>query len=304
MDSELSSKSPLIERPCMNRPQTIQIYLPLGDPRSIRVAEITTRIIRVIEVPRSQLAEFLKMPEAQQVGVYFLIGELSEAGLTRAYIGQSGNVGNRLVQHNQSKDFWNRVLVVVSLTNSLTQTHALFLEWFALAEVAKAGRYNLENGNAGARPYTPAPLEADCHEIHETAATLLATLGQPMFEPLRNAASAAGVKELFYCKGVGADGVGEYTPEGFLVLKGSIVRVDGVASLQPSSERLRSRLQAEGVIVLHGDGLVFARDHLFASPSTAGVVVLGRPVNGWDVWKNSLGKTLNELKRQPVLPID
>lgn len=31
------------------------------------------------------------------------MGELSEAGLPRAYIGQFGNVGNRLVQHNQGK---------------------------------------------------------------------------------------------------------------------------------------------------------------------------------------------------------
>ena len=112
----------------MQRPQTIQIYLPAGDPRGIRVAEITTRIVRVVEVPRSQLANFLQMPEAQQVGVYFLMGELSEAGLPRAYIGQSGSVGNRLVQHNQGKDFWNRALVIISLTNSMTQTHAQFLE--------------------------------------------------------------------------------------------------------------------------------------------------------------------------------
>jgi hypothetical protein len=67
----------------MPRPQTIQIFLPTGDPRGMRVAEITTRIVRVIEVPRSQLADFLKIPEAQQVGVYFLMGELSEAGLPR-----------------------------------------------------------------------------------------------------------------------------------------------------------------------------------------------------------------------------
>ena len=49
----------------MLRPQTIQIFLPAGDPRGIRVAEITTRIIRVIEVPRSQLGEFIKIPQAQ-----------------------------------------------------------------------------------------------------------------------------------------------------------------------------------------------------------------------------------------------
>jgi Domain of unknown function (DUF4357) len=284
------------------RPQTIQIYLPAGDPRGMRVAEITTRIVRVVEVPRSQLGEFLKMPEALQVGVYFLIGELSDSGLPRVYIGQSGNVGKRLVQHNQDtdrgKDFWNRALVVVSLTNSMTQTHALFLEWFAIGQAAQAGRYSLENGNAGARPHTPAPLEADCHEIHETAATLLATLGQPIFEPLTNAATSTGDKELFYCKGSGADGVGEYTTEGFVVLKGSKARVDSVASIQPSQQRIRRQLAAEGIMAGQGGVYVFTRDHLFASPSMAAVALMGRSANGWAEWKTAQGQTLDEARRQ------
>jgi hypothetical protein len=89
----------------MPRPQTIPIFLPAGDPRGMRMAEITTRIIRVIEVPHSQLGDFIKTPEAEQVGVYLLWGELSEAGLPRVYIGHSGSVGSRLVQHHQRKDF-------------------------------------------------------------------------------------------------------------------------------------------------------------------------------------------------------
>ena len=286
----------------MPRPQTIQIFLPAGDPRGIRVAEITTRIIRVIEVPRSQLGEFIKTPEAQQVGVYFLLGELSEAGLPRVYIGQSGSVCNRLVQHNQSKDFWNRVMVVISLTNSMTQTHALFLEWFAISEATKAGRYSLENGNAGARPHTPAPLEADCHEIHETAATLLATLGQPIFEPLTNAPAFPNEKkELFYCKGSGADGVGEYTTEGFVVLKGSRGRVENVASIQgTSNERFRDQLVIEGIMATKDGMLAFTRNHLFTSPSMAAMALMGRSANGWVEWKSPQGKTLNEVKRQFV----
>jgi len=283
----------------MPRPQTIQIYLPAGDPRGMRIAEITTRIVRVIEVPRSQLAEFLKLPEAQQVGVYYLLGELSEAGLPRVYIGQSGSVGTRLVQHNQNKDFWNRALVVISLTNSLTQTHALFLEWFSISEATKAGRYSLENGNAGARPHTPAPLEADCHEIFETAATLVATLGQPIFEPLTNAAPAQGEAELFYCKGSGADGVGEYTSEGFVVLKGSRGRVDNVTSIQgTSNERFRQQLVTAGIMVAQSGALVFTRDHLFTSPSMAAMALMGRSANGWVEWKNPQGKTLDEVKRK------
>ena len=272
----------------------------------MRVAEITTRIVRVIEVPRSQLADFLKMPEAQQVGVYFLMGELSEAGLPRTYIGQSGSVGKRLEQHHQNKDFWNRAFVVISLTNSLTQTHALFLEWLAIAEATKAGRYGLENGNTGSQPYTPAPLQADCHEIHETSATLLATLGQPIFEPLTSAPTAKGIVELFYCKGSGADGVGEYTTEGFVVHKGSKGRAEIVPSIQGTShERMRSLLITEGVLTeiagSAGSLLVFTRDHLFSSPSTAAMAVMGRSANGWVEWKTASGKTLDEVKRQGVI---
>ena len=272
----------------------------------MRVAEITTRIVRVIEVPRSQLADFLKMPEAQQVGVYFLMGELSEAGLPRTYIGQSGSVGKRLEQHHQNKDFWNRAFVLISLTNSLTQTHGLFLEWLAIAEATKAGRYGLENGNTGSQPYTPAPLQADCHEIHETAATLLATLGQPIFEPLTSAPTAKGIVELFYCKGSGADGVGEYTTEGFVVHKGSKGRAEIVPSIQGTShERMRSQLIMEGVLAENagsaGSMLVFTRDHLFSSPSTAAMAVMGRSANGWVEWKTASGKTLDEVKRQGVI---
>ena len=281
----------------MPRPQTIQIYLPAGDPRGLRVAEITTRIVQVIEVPRSQLADFLKMPEAQQVGVYFLLGELSEGGLPRAYIGQSGNVGTRLAQHNQGKDFWNRAMVVISLTNSLTQTHALFLEWFAISQATKTGRYSLENGNAGARPHTPAPLEADCHEIHETAATL----GQPIFEPLSNTSASAGPKELFYCKSSDADGVGEYTSEGFVVLKGSKGRAEVTPSIRgTSNERLRKQLVSEGIMAAVSSMLEFTRDHLFASPSSAACILMGRPANGWIEWKAANGKTMDEVKRQVV----
>ena len=293
----------------MSRPQTIQIFLPSGDPRGMRVAEITTRIVRVIEVPRSQLGDFLRMPEAQQVGVYFLMGELSEAGLPRTYIGQSGSVGKRLEQHHQNKDFWNRAFVLISLTNSLTQTHGLFLEWLAIAEATKAGRYGLENGNTGSQPYTPAPLQADCHEIHETAATLLATLGQPIFEPLTSAPTAKGIVELFYCKGSGADGVGEYTTEGFVVHKGSKGRAEIVPSIQGTShERMRSQLIMEGVLAENagraGSMLVFTRDHLFSSPSTAAMAVMGRSANGWVEWKTASGKTLDEVKRQGVISTD
>ena len=51
----------------MPRPQTNQIFLPADEPRGMRGTEFTTRIVRVIEVPRSQLTNILKISEAQPV---------------------------------------------------------------------------------------------------------------------------------------------------------------------------------------------------------------------------------------------
>jgi len=52
------------------RPQTIQFFLPEGEPRGIRIAEITTRIVQAVLVPRTKLIEAAKRDELNNVGVY------------------------------------------------------------------------------------------------------------------------------------------------------------------------------------------------------------------------------------------
>ena len=286
-------------------PKTIQIFLPGGDPRGIRIAEITTRIVQVIEVPRSLLQDFLKMDESDQVSLYFLFGDAGDGSEPRVYIGQTGDLRARLVSHNQKKDFWQRALVLISRTNSLTQTHGLFLEWHSLQAARKAGRYADENGNSGSKPHTPAPLQADCLEIFDTGRTLLATLGYPVFEPVASqvvgSKAAASNEELFYLKASGADARGLYTPEGFVVLKGSTGRRANVPSIVDTGEgRFRKKLVETGVMVENGEQVVFPKDHLFGSPSMAGMALTGRTTNGWRDWKNGAGVTLDKLKRTNV----
>ena len=275
--------------------KTIQIFLPSGDPRGIRVAEITTRLVQVIEVPLSRIDEFLDMPESAQVGVYFLFGS-PEGGVDgQVYIGQTGDLRARLTSHRARKQFWQRAFVLVSRTNSLTQTHALFLEWHCIKLAMAADRYALENGNAGSKPHTPAPLEADCLEIFETGRILLSTLGLPIFEEVGNAPTGA---EVFYCTAVGSDGRGLLTDDGFVVLAGSVGRLENVPSIQGTSdERFRQKLIDSGVMRVDGDRVVFPKDHLFGSPSMAAVALLGRSANGWDTWKSEDGRTLDEARR-------
>lgn len=282
----------------MNRPQTIQIYLPGGDPRGIRVAEITTRIVQAIEVPRALLTDFLKMSESDQVAVYFLFGAGDEGLEPMVYIGQTGDMRKRLVKHNKEKEFWQRALVLISRTNSLTQTHALFLEWLCIQEAKKAGRYSTENGNDGTKPHTPAPLEADCLEIFETGRTLLATLGYPVFEPFVKNSSVGGASEIFYCTRAGTNARGEYTEEGFVVLKGSKGKGEVSKSFEAHSfAKHRAELLQQHKVALEGGELIFKENVLFSSPSGASAVICGNASNGWKEWKTDKGVTLHELKR-------
>lgn len=282
----------------INTPKTIQIFLPEGDPRGIRIAEITTRIVQVIEVPRSLISDFIRMPESDQVAVYFLFGESEDGAEQNVYIGQTGDLRARLTKHNKDKDFWERALILISRTNSMTQTHALFLEWLCIQEAKKAARYSIENSTGGTKPHTPKPLEADCYEIHSTGHTLLASLGYPVFDSVVKNQPTAHNDDLFYCKASGSNGKGLYTEEGFVVLKGSIGRKENVPSIiGTAGERLRERLLESGVTRVAGETVIFEKDHLFKSPSMAALSLMGRTCNGWLDWKDKNGKTLDEVKR-------
>jgi len=282
-------------------PKTIQIFLPSGEPHGIRIAEITTRIVQVIEVPRSLLSNFLGMEQSSQVGVYFLIGEDTEEGDRLVYVGQTGDLRARLTAHNQKKDFWERALVLVSKTNSLTQTHALFLEWHALQQIRIAGRFADENGNSGSRPHTPAPLEAECFEVFETSRVLVSILGYPLFDPVAKPKQSQEPAEILNLRSPsnGVEAKGLYTAEGFVVLAGSIGRVDTAPSLGETNEQWRQRLLDGGVMQPDDQGrLVFPKDHLFNSPSGAAIALLGRTANGWREWKSPQGQTLHQLIRE------
>ena len=85
--------------------KTIQIYLPTGNPRGIRCAEMTTRTVRLIEIPRVHIKEFFAMPDSMQVGLYFLVGNDSNEQSPQLYIGQTGEIRKRLENHNSEKDF-------------------------------------------------------------------------------------------------------------------------------------------------------------------------------------------------------
>lgn len=293
--------------------KTIQIYLPQGNPRGIRSAEMTTRTVQVIEIPRVHIKEFLAMREASQVGLYFLVGNDDNKGLPQLYIGQTGELRNRIQQHNVRKDFWERAFVMLSTNNTITQTHALYLEYKAIETAKHANRYELLNGNNGMLPHTPPPLQADCEELFHTLSILLSTMGQPIFESLQipetsptpekpemtSTQTPQADRPVFYCKASFADAKGYYSDDGFVIMKGSLIRKDATASAPDYVQELKDELLSQNRLVAQGNAHYrLTENHLCKTPSMAACIVLGRSSNGWIWWLNEHGETLDAVYRQ------
>jgi len=276
--------------------KTIQIYCPSGEPRGVRIAEITTRIVQAVVVPRAKLEEALARSELGGVGLYFLFGESDAGGLPVAYVGEAEDCGVRFKAHNKNKDFWNVGVAIVSRTGGFTKAHGKLLEWISIEKATGAGRYQLDNGNAGGEPNVPEWMRADVAEVFETADVLLSTLGFPIFEPAVSKTTAD--RDVFYCKRGGADARGVYNEEGFVVLKGSMARRDTALSSHDAIEPRREELVGSGVLSTTKGGYKFERDWVFATPSAAAAIVSGGAANGWIEWKNGKGQTLDEVYRK------
>ena len=281
----------------MNVGKTIQIFLPDGNPRSIKIAEITSRTIQAILIPRSQLDFIFSREELNNVGVYFLIGNPEEEIKPQLYVGEAEDCKTRLKQHHAKKDFWNYAITIISKTQYFTKTHIKYLESFMYKEAEKKGRYKLINETIPTMPYTSESMQADLTDNFDTIKILVSTLGFPIFDELKTTHK----EDMLYCKGKDALATGQFADEGFLVFSGSSSNITESSTIGPWVSDLRKKLINTGLLNPEGNILIFTSDYMFASPSAAAATILARSANGWTEWKYKNGKTLDEVKRKSNL---
>ncbi|HTV46919.1 MAG TPA: GIY-YIG nuclease family protein [Phycisphaerae bacterium] len=285
--------------------KTIQIFLPDGEPRGIRIAEITTSIMQAVQVPRARLDRIMSRKEIEHIGVYFLFGESGERAKPVAYIGHTEGLKDRIKEHHAKKDFWTTAVFLISKTDSFTLAHIRYLEWYAIKQAKEAGRYILENSNDGSKPYITEPMEADVLDAFKTGSVLLSTLGYPIFEPVAGRGRTKIERMTYVCTGPNAKGSGRMVEDGFVVLKGSTARAKSVSSAHKYISTKRQAMLDSGVLVPDGElSLRFTEDYLFDSPSGAAKLILGRNANGWTEWKTEDERTLDEVERQEIVEED
>jgi hypothetical protein len=130
----------------------------------------------------------------------------------------------------------------------------------------------------------------------------LPILGYSLFESGTSVVgleSTAGSGELLlHLRAKGIEATGVDTAAGFVVRAGS--RAVGKEKVAPSTHtnmvEIRDELMRQNVLVLDADGYRLTQDYIFASPSLAAGVFLGRPANGRIEWKTAEGRSLKDIQ--------
>ena len=294
----------------MTKGQSLELFFIDGRPDGMLTAEVFNWTGHVLMTPRTQLAEALKRREASYTGVYILLGELADStgedSRMRAYIGESENLGERIKNHDQSKDWWTSAILIASTANNLHKAHIKYLESRLVEEAHRAGRFHLENGNVPQRSSLSEAAATNMEQFLEYLLLVLPALrvdgflvkSRPQIVDAARFTSDIGTsRPVFELRTLkhGVEATAILHDGDFIVQAGSRGRLDWSEASTHAYKNLFKELCESGVLAVQGDHRVFSVSYAFKSPSAAAAALNGRPSNGPVEWRVR-GNTLMNYK--------
>lgn len=284
----------------MTRGFSVNIHLVDGKPSGLwHVAKKFSSVL-AMRFSRADWPRIRNEPDFDATGVYVLNGEHEKHG-PLVYVGEADSLAVRVTKHvNGSKDWWDTAVCFTTTDTSYHKGSARHLE-AALIQVLREAGHELENrtGAPGAR--LSRSEQDDMERVLEEILLLLPILGIRVAGPKTRAHDISPEERLYHLKVRKSDARGIYSSDGFTVLEGSIAAPDTTTEFVGRGyEELRKQLIDSEIIENRDGNLVFAQDYVFRSPSAAACVVAGRTQNGWKIWKDEKGNTLDENERQDV----
>jgi hypothetical protein len=294
----------------------IELFLVDGTPGGLTTAEIIGWTGHVVRGERVQLGDFLKREESNRNGVYILVGDDDTAPTgTRAYIGRSENIAQRLRNHAANKEFWDRFVTITTKDDTFTEGHWGYLEARLVAIAKEADRASLTNDNLPqGRKLSEAQssdMEAFILQLQIILPVLNVNLIRSARAPLPERAVGGATESPVFSlvdRRRGVDARAQLIDAEFTVLAGSTVVSAWTATGTADSTRrsyanyraMHEQLVAEEAIAVESGKGRTARDVRFGSPSTAGAVVLGRSCNGRREWIDGSGISYGEWENRQI----
>ena len=166
----------------MAKPYTIRLFVPDGDPSTLKVIDKMNWTGVGLEIARASWRDFRTRPELDHAGVYILVGYEEGLDLPTLYIGQGDGVRGRIDSHEKEKEFWDRVLVFISSNHGLNRAHITWLEWALIVQARTANRCKLDNAATPNEPVLTESEKADTHEFFNEILSILPLVELRVFE--------------------------------------------------------------------------------------------------------------------------
>ncbi len=275
-----------------NQAFSISVFLFDGDPNGLRFIEKSNWTGKGVVCPRSRFPDVKTRIEFDKPGVYVLLGTSTD-GEVSVYIGEGDPVKQRLESHFSNKDFWNTIILFTSKDDNLDKTCVQYLESRLVKLAKEAKRCVLENGNNPEEPTLSEAKLADMETFLEQMLLCYPTIGLNVFEKPQEVIQK---QNLLFLKAKDIEASGYDSTEGFVVLKGSQAVLHEVPSIHHFMLQKRLDFVKQGILLETPHWYVMAQNYIFDSPSTAAGVLLGKSINGREVWKDENGRTLKEIQ--------
>ena len=275
---------------------TLKIFLVFGDPKRLRIVELSNWTGKAVAGPRSEFEKVLEREESLNSGVYFLTGIDPDTNKNSIYIGEAECLRDRIKSH-LSKDFWNNIVFFITKDENLTKAHIRYIEG-RLIDLAKTADRSVVINSQSSGAKLPESDREDMEVFLEKMQQVLPVLGIEAFVKAASKGASEAEKEMLTCKIKNVVAYGYLTPNGIVVLAKSeaVLKERSSAKKWPSVMAQRNKLIEEGGLVQKGDKYVFVKDTEFSSPSSAAAVIHGGSANGLIAWINENGKSLKELQ--------
>lgn len=275
--------------------QVIQMLIYGNDPNGIKILELVGWTGKVFIIPRNNLKEIKRRSEINNPAVYFLFGLDEESIKENVYIGESESFFGRLENHDINKDFWNLAIVFVG---QLDRADVKYLENKSTIFAREANRYEVLNK---VQPQENKLLEfkkITIDEFFEKMRYLLTVLGYSVFQ-----STGESIKDnkIYILKVGNIIAKGRLLDNGdFMILKGSFARIRETENFVGGfAYASRRQFLSDGRFKENDkSSYLFTEDIIFKSPSAAAATICGYRVNGWAVWKDQNGNTLDENVRK------
>jgi hypothetical protein len=287
----------MLPRPPTPSSSSAPIAIPL--PQSMTAVAVSDLLPSILLGDSTSRREFAHLQTLRRPGVYIL-----RSGM-RAYLGMGTDVSRRVSSGTQRIEDVDQIAVITEAADRLSENDALVLERILYTRIAASGGVTLVNGMPDGSAIDPVRYRElnlfaarVCDALAQTgyffprvnARMLLAgprvEARQAVVQRLFNQVPEGEVMELSFGLGLNALAA-RRSDSDWLLLRGSDVRPEVVASASASSSYLRAAWLASGVLEPSHDGksYVMTRDVPFSSASAAMHFVIGSKGQGRGGWQ-------------------